>query len=222
MTYESSFDSNNLELSKRKPFDFLRLVKIEVYSTAPLLGWDVHKLHLDDLDNPSAFYICEPLTTNFTAMGVVDRKTISKLYKNGTKKYGTSSQIAANTGVLTSSLIDGTIETTQENIELLITAHIINFCSTKTAQQTLDKGDSFKHFGCIVYFNPEKDSFFMRPLAAADDKFVLAPEDVALLVCNYIMSDFDNHPEYFDGRELFDVLSYFIEKYPDLRSKIGI
>lgn len=186
------------------------------------LGWDIQKLHLEDLDNPCVFYICEPLTSNFSAIGVFDRKAILNLYKGGTKKYGTSSQIATNTGVLTSSLIDGTIETTKENIELLITAHIINFCSTKTAQQTLEHDDSFKHFGCIVYFNPDKDSFFMRPLAAADDKSVLAPEDAALLVCNYMMSDYEKHPEYFDGRDLHEVLSSFIEKYPDLREKIGI
>ena len=61
-----------------------------------------------------------------------------------------------------------------------------------------------------MYFNPDKDSFFMRPLAAADDKSVLAPEDAVLLVCNYMMSDYEKHPEYFDGRVLHEgVLGIF-------------
>lgn len=208
-----------------------KVVKIEQWrrraqlsTTASGLGWDAKCLDLGDLETPCSFYICEPLFSNFTAMGVVDRNSLLKLFKGGTKKYGTNQQIVTNTGIFTKMIIDGEIESSPDNIKLLHFSHLLNFCNTQAAAQVLTKNETYKHFGSIMYLkSDDSNSITMRPIAASNKRELLSPDDVALMVCNYIISDYGNHPEYFPpGRSLNEILSGIVDKYPSLKAELGI
>ena len=184
--------------------------RAQLASAASGVGWDIRSSHLIDFQQPCTFYLSAPLQDHFSAMGVFDYAEIRGLFNGSVKRFGSAEQISNDTCAMTAAMLDGTLPHSADNIEILLFAHVLNFCSTRTALQIFSQKEIYRHLGAVIYTNPaDAKDVIIRPIAGRNEKAFLSPGDVALLVRNYIVADYKNHPDYFFGRDLKEILSAY-------------
>ena len=74
----------------------------------------------------------------------------------------------------------------------------------------------------IVYDNPKRRDGMevsLRPIAIAEEELVLDPGAVALTVVNYILFDYTNHPEWFEGIDVETLLEKLLAPFPEITER---
>lgn len=198
-------------------------MRAQISTVATSLGWDVKKMDLADIKEPAMFYICEPLQTGFNSISAFNYRDLVKLVKEGTKKYASSKVIFDHVATLTMEVINDNKSGDSELMRLMFFGNLLNYASTKTAEAVIKSKDMFRHFGVVIYDNPHRQDgveISIRPIALANEEVVLEPGVVAVAVGNYILTDYKNHPEYFHGLNINDVLDKLMSNYPDVYEEL--
>jgi hypothetical protein len=187
--------------------------RASLISKANIIGWDVTKEDLAGVDRPCCFYICEPLQSGHASAGVFERARLEKLVATGTKDFGSKSKIFNVVSACTMDMIINESED-DDQLDSVIIGNLINFAGTHTAELAI-KNEEYNHFGVIIYDNPLRSdgtTISFRPIALSESTGVLDHKEILDAVSSYLFNDYDNHPEYFNGHNIIDIIKRFSEK----------
>ncbi|PKM47107.1 MAG: hypothetical protein CVV05_01580 [Gammaproteobacteria bacterium HGW-Gammaproteobacteria-1] len=182
-------------------------------------GWNVKPGDLADLDDPVAFYLSEPLQTQFKAISMFRFSDLADFVKNGTDRFATRQEISDSTAAITTEVLDADHPVEPDNLRYLMFAHFINYSATKTAKIVVDSREPYRHIGAVVYRNPNRTdgvTLTVRPIALSNSESSLEPGVVAMAVLQTMLQDYDNHPEYFVGVDLDEVFAKLMSPYPEV------
>lgn len=184
-------------------------------------GWSIKPISLSAEEDYGYFYIYEPLATGYSACSCFNYKSLQDLISEGTKKYGTPSQISDMVGNAVLHVIDNKIED-KVSLESMFVGSVINFANTKTAQISVSHPSRIRNFGNLIY-RLGNGRVIMRPMAMmANGNSILRPAEVAMAVVAHMLKDKKNHPEYFDGIDFEAVRNRIIDSYPELASQLSL
>lgn len=202
------------------------LGRAKLVQSATSVGWSVKNADLGDISDLAVFYLCEPIQTQFSAIAVFDRRDLRRFVDGGFEKLSresaerpTRESFFEAAGTLAKETIQKKLPSDDEMFRLMMFANFVNFSTTQTAKLALQTDKDIHHFGAIVYDNPKRKDgveLSLRPFALENKERIIEPGIVALAVSNYILFDFENHPEYFEGLDVVSVVGKLLMPFPDI------
>lgn len=186
---------------------------------AAAAGWQVNPGDLGDLADPIAFYLAEPLQSQFAAISMFRFSDLVDLATNGTDRFGSPQDIWESAGRLTDHLLSEGPAVDPLDLRVMMLANFINFSTTQTARLVAESTEPYRHTGVIVYRTPEASdgmNLTVRPIAALNSTPALEPGEVAMMVAQAMAQDYRNHREYFQGVDIEAVFERLAAQYPTM------
>ncbi|RYY74467.1 MAG: hypothetical protein EOO52_12955 [Gammaproteobacteria bacterium] len=182
-------------------------VRSDLINFAIKHGMKVDAKELQGVLKPATFYLIDPLKKQFTARGVFDKTWLENLVRsNDFGEYGSAQSIFEFAAGSLISLIHAEESTDATLLKTCMFANIVNFARSKTASIALNADSDFRHFGAICYINPLRINTAvastLRPIAICDPAPIVSSRNLFETIEQYVKSDSESHPEYFEGLDL--------------------